>query len=77
VLKDYDIHTVAHHSGVTKAAEQNLSFACYYHSVIWLALPADDSVIFYVCWRGEYAWCLTPLSTIFQINRGGKFYWWR
>ena len=26
-------------------------------------------------WFGS--WCLTPLSTIVQLHRGGKFYWWR
>ena len=43
----------------------------YIYRLMTLFLNEKDNI-----YRVRRLWCLTPLPAIFQLYRGGQFYWW-
>ena len=45
-----------------------------YLETLVFKMAEKPDVIYKIEWNGLELWCLTPLSTVIQLYRGGRFY---
>ena len=55
---------------------KQVMFSFIFHSEWYLTPSVEKMKSFYWLYLVGL-WCWMPFSTIFQLYRGGKYYWWR